>query len=88
MEHKFSFNKPLRDQITARVVMNGENKMIEVNIDENNKKLYDVDREIRTTQKAIRRRRQKNREYQPPTSRLKEVKNFSTDLKYKIHPLN
>ena len=59
MKHKSSFNKQLRKEITARAVMNKKVKMLEVDIDENNKKIYDVNEEIKTIQKAIRRRNRK-----------------------------
>ena len=38
MEHRSSFNNELRKKITARAVMNKKTKMLEVDIDENNKK--------------------------------------------------
>ena len=38
MKRESSFNRQLRKEKTARAVMNKEIKMIEVNIDENNKK--------------------------------------------------
>ena len=38
MEHDSSFNKQLRKEITAKAVMNKEIKMLEVDVDENNKK--------------------------------------------------
>ena len=38
MEHESSFNKQLRKEITARAVMNKKIKMLEADIDENNKK--------------------------------------------------
>ena len=45
MEHYSSFNKQLRKEITARAVMNKQIIKLEVNIDENSTKLYDVDLE-------------------------------------------
>ena len=48
MEHESSFNKQMEKEITARAV---KNKMIEVITDENNKTLYDVDKEIKTIKK-------------------------------------
>ena len=53
MEHDSSFNKQLRKEITARAVMNKQIKKIEVNIDENNEKLYDLDMEIKRIKKVI-----------------------------------
>ena len=38
MEHKSSFNKKLRKEITTRAVMNKKIKMLKVDVDENNKK--------------------------------------------------
>ena len=38
MEHESSFNKQLRKEITAKTVMNKKIKMLETDIDENNKK--------------------------------------------------
>ena len=38
MEHESSFNKQLRKEITARAVMNKKIKMLEADIDGNNKK--------------------------------------------------
>ena len=61
MEHDSSFNKRLRKKITAKVVLNKEIKMLEVNIDENKKKIYDVDIEIKRIKKPISKTKQKNR---------------------------
>ena len=44
MEHDSSFNKQLRKEITARAVVNKKIKILEVDIDENNKTEYDVDK--------------------------------------------
>ena len=46
MEHSSSFNKQLRKQITARAVMKKKIKMLKVDVDENNKIIYDVEKEI------------------------------------------
>ena len=46
MEHESSFNKQLRKEISARAVMNKKIKMLEADIDENNKKIDDADMEI------------------------------------------
>ena len=47
MEHKSSFNKQLRKEITARAVMNKRNKKLEVDIDKNIEEIYNVDIEIK-----------------------------------------
>ena len=52
MEHKSSFNKQLRKEITAGSVMNKKIKMLEIDIDENNKKIYDGDKEIKNNPKS------------------------------------
>ena len=44
MEHDSSFNKQLRKEITARAVVNKKIKILEVDVDENNKTEYDVDK--------------------------------------------
>ena len=59
MEHECSFNKQLRKEITARAVMNKKIKMLEVDIDENNKKIYDVDKETKRIKKLILKRKKK-----------------------------
>ena len=59
MEHYSSFNIQLRREITARAVMNKKIKMLKSDIDGNNKKIYDVDKEINRIKKVIRKRRQK-----------------------------
>ena len=48
--------------------------MLEVHIDENKTKTYDVDKEINTIQKAIRRRKQKDRNYRELSSRFNGLK--------------
>ena len=40
MEHESSYNNQLRKEITAKAVMNKKIKMLEADIDENNKKKY------------------------------------------------
>ena len=64
MEHKSSFNKQLRKKITARAVMNKKIKMFKDNIDENNKKNDDISKEINRIKKVIRKRKQKNNQFQ------------------------
>ena len=51
------------------------------------KKPYDVEKEIKTIQKAMRRRKQKNRKFQTLTSRPHELKKLKTDLKNKMNAL-
>ena len=51
MEHYFSFNNQLRIEITAKAVMNKKIKMLKSDIDGNNKKIYDVDKEIKRVKK-------------------------------------
>ena len=59
MEHESSINKQLRKEITARAVMNKKIKMLEADIDENNKKIDDAYMEIKRIKKAISKRKQK-----------------------------
>ena len=59
MEHESSFNKQLRKEITARAVMNKKIKMLEADIDGNNKKIDDADMEIKRIKTAISKRKQK-----------------------------
>ena len=77
MEHDSSFNMQLRKEITARAVMNKQIKKLEVNIDDNNKKIYDVDIEIKRIKKAIPKRKKKNKNYTDLSLsyRIKEFKN-------------
>ena len=88
MEHESSFNKQLRKEITARAVMNKKIKMLEADIDENNKKVDDADMEIKRIKKAISKRKQKNRNYIDLSLRVTELKNSKTDLRNKIDALN
>ena len=62
-------------------------KMLEVDMDENNRKIYDVDKEINTIQKAIRRRKQKDRKNGELSRRINELKNLKTDHRKKIDTL-
>ena len=59
MEHNSSFNKQLRKEITGRAEMNEKFKMLKSDTDVNNKKIYDVDKEIRSVKKLISERKQK-----------------------------
>ena len=88
MEHKSSFNKELRKEITARAVMNREIKTFQENIDKNNEEIYNVDMEIKRIKKIILKRKKKNRNYIDLSLRLIELKNSKTDLKNKIDVLN
>ena len=88
MEHESSFNKQLRKEITARAVMNKKIKMLEADIDENNKKIDDADMEIKRIKKAVSKRKQKNRNYIDLSLRVTELKNSKTDLRNKIDALN
>ena len=46
MEQDSSFNDQLRKEITARAVINKKIKMFKENIDENNKKIDKINKEI------------------------------------------
>ena len=59
MEQDSSFNNQLRREITARAVMNKKIKMLKSDIDENNKNIYNVDKEIERVKELIRKRKQK-----------------------------
>ena len=59
MEHESSFNKQLRKAITARAVMNKKIKKLEADIDENNKEIYNLDKEIKKPKNIIPKRKQK-----------------------------
>ena len=62
--------------------------MLEVDIDENNKEIYDVDKEINRTQKTKRKRKQEHRKYRDVCFRLSELKKSRTNLKSEIEALN
>ena len=51
MEQDSSFNNQLRKEIPARAVMNKKIKTLQSDIDVNNKKIYDVDMEIKRIKK-------------------------------------
>ena len=74
----------MRKEITARAVMNKKIKILEIDIDGNNTKIYDVDKENNRIQKAIRARKQKDRKYREFSSRPIEMKNLKTDIRIKI----
>ena len=88
MEHNSSFNKQLRREITGRAEINKKIKMLKSDIDVNNKKIYDVDKEIRRVIKLIPKRKQKNRNYTDLSLRLIELKKSKTDLRNKIDAFN
>ena len=88
MEQDSPFNNELRREITARAVMNEKIKMLKSDIDENNKKIYDVDKEIKRVKKMIHKRRQKIRNYNDLSLRLIEIKKSKLDLKNEINALN
>ena len=58
--------------------------MLEVDIDGNIKKIYDVDKENNRIQKAIRWRSQKDRKNRELSSRPNELKKLKTDIGNKI----
>ena len=59
MEHVSSFNKQLGNEITARVVMNKEIKLLKDDIDKNIAEGYYVDIEIKRNKKIILGRQKK-----------------------------
>ena len=87
MEHKSSFNKQLRKEVTARAVMNKEIKSLQENIDINIEEIYNVDMEIKRVKKLIRKRKQKNRTYTDLSLRINKLNISKTDLKNKIEAL-
>ena len=88
MEHNSSFNNQLRREITARAVINKKIKMLKADIEVNNKKIFDVNKEIKRIKKLIHKKKQKNRNYNDLSLRLIELKNSKIDLKNKIDVLN
>ena len=87
MEHKSSFNKQLRKEITARAVMNKEIKSLQENIDINIGEIYNVDMEIKRIKKLILKRKKKNRSYTDLSLRINKLNISKTDLKNKIEAL-
>ena len=70
----------MRKEITARAVMNKTIKMLEADIDENNKKIDIADKEIKRIEKLIPKRKQKKQKLHRSffeTYRIKEFKNRS-----------
>ena len=88
MEHNSSFNKQLRREITDRAEKNKKLKMLKADIDVNNKKIYDVDKEIKRIKKLIPKRKQKHRNYTDLSLRVIELKISKTDLRNKVDALN
>ena len=88
MEHYSSFNIQLRREITARAVMNKKIKMLKSDIDGNNKKIYDVDKEINRIKKVIRKRRQKNKQFQDLYLKINKLKFSKIDIKNEIEVLD
>ena len=87
MEHDSSFNKQLRKEITARVVMNKQIKSLQQNIDKNIEEIYNVDLEIKRIKKLILKRKKKNRSYTDHSLRVNKLNISKTDLKNKIEAL-
>ena len=87
MEHKSSFNKQLRKEITARAVMNKEIKSLQENIDINFEEIYNADMEIKRIKKVILKRKKKNRTYTDLSLRVNKLNISKTDLKNKIEAL-
>ena len=88
MEHNSSFNKQLRKEITARSVMNKIIKTFKYNIDENIKKIDDINKEIIKIKKVIRKRKQKNHQFQDLSLKFNKLKYSKIDIKNEIDALN
>ena len=87
MEHKSSFNKQLRKEITARAVMNKEIKSLQQNINKNIGEIYNVDMEIKRIKKLILKIKKKNRSYTDLSLRINKLSISQTDLKNKLEAL-
>ena len=87
MEQDSSFNNQLRREITARAVTKKKIKMLKSDIDGNNKKIYDLDKEFQRVKKIIRKRKQKKRNYIDHSLKLIEIKNSKFDIKNEIDAL-
>ena len=87
MEHKSSFNKKLRKEITAKAVMNKEIKLLQENININIEEIYNVDREIKRIKKLTLKRKKKNRTCTDLTLKVNKLNISKTDLKNKIEAL-
>ena len=88
MEQNSSFNNQLRREITARAVMNKKIKMLKADIDGNNKKIYDLDKEIDRIKKVIRKRGQKNKQFQDLYLKINKLKFSKIDIKNEIEALD
>ena len=88
MEQYSSFNDQLRKKITARAVMNKKIKMFKENIDENNKKIDNINKEINRIKKVIRKRRQKNKQFQDLYLKTNKLKFSKIDIKNEIEALD
>ena len=80
MEHKSSFNKQLRKEISARAVMNKEIESLQENIDINIEEIYNVVKEIKRIKKLILKRKKKNRTYADLSLRISKL-NISRPIK-------
>ena len=87
MVHDSSFNMELRKEITTRAVMNKKIKMFRDNIDENNKKIDNIKREINRIKKTIRKRKQKNNQFQDLSLKINKLKFTKIDIKNEIEAL-
>ena len=68
--------------------MNKKIKMLKSDIDGNNKKIYDVDKEINRIKKVIRKRRQKNKQFQDLYLKINKLKFSKIDIKNEIEALD
>ena len=88
MEHDSSFKNQLRRKITARAVMNKKIKMLKENIDENNRKIDNINKKINRIKKVIRKRRQKNKQFQDLYLKINKLKLSKIDIKNEIEALD
>ena len=68
--------------------MNKKIRMLKSDIDGNNKKIYDVDKEINRIKKVIRKRRQKNEQFQDLYLKINKLKFSKIDIKNEIEALD
>ena len=68
--------------------MNKKIKMLKSDIDGNNKKIYDVDKEINRIKKVIRKRRQKNKQFQDLYLKINKLKFSKIDIKNELEALD
>ena len=87
MEHESSNNEQLRKEITARAVMNKKIKMFTENIDGNNKKIDNINKEINRINKIIRKRKQKNHQFQDLSLKINKLKFSKIDIKNEVEAL-